>query len=202
MGIVTAVLVLRGLFRWQRDRYVANLRRQLPDALQFAVSALRAGFPVAEAIRGIGREAPEPTRSQFAGVINEMSVGRSLQDALLDLYYRTKIAEHAMLAVTIGVQTSSGGQLAETIQSLAETIRERVTLAARARALAGEGIVSATILSILPLITGLALSLIRPGYLQPLLNDPRGQRMFVGGVCALLMGIWTMRRMIGGVVKE
>jgi tight adherence protein B len=202
IGLVVGALMLRGVFAWQRQRHIETLRRQLPDALQFAVSALRAGFPIAEALRGIAREAPEPTRSQFARVITELSLGRSLQDALLDLYHRTKIAEHAILAVTIGVQTSTGGQLAETVQTLAETIRQRVTLAARAKALAGEGVVSATILSVLPIVAGIAVSLIQPGYLAPLLDDPRGRRLFVGGVCALFAGILTMRHMIGSVVRE
>jgi tight adherence protein B len=202
VGAVIGILALRGIFAWQRQRYTETLRRQLPDSLQFAVSALRAGFPIAEAVRGIAREAPEPTRSQFAAVVTELSMGRSLQDALLELYHRTKIAENAILAVTIGVQTSTGGQLAETVQSLAETIRQRVTLAARAKALAGEGVVSATILSILPIVCGIAVSLIRPGYLAPLLDDPRGRRLFVGGVCALFAGILTMRQMIGSVVRE
>ncbi|HET6607553.1 MAG TPA: type II secretion system F family protein [Rhodopila sp.] len=202
VACVVVALTLRAVFAWQRQRYVETLRRQLPDSLQFAVSALRAGFPIAEAVRGIAREAPEPTRSQFAAVVTELSLGRSLQDALLDLYHRTKIAENAILAVTIGVQTSTGGQLAETVQSLAETIRQRVTLAARAKALAGEGVVSATILSILPIVCGIAVSLIRPGYLAPLLDDPRGRRLFVGGVCALFAGILTMRHMIRSVVRE
>lgn len=202
VGVTVAALMLRGVFAWQRQNYIDKLRRQLPDALQFAVSALRAGFPIAEAIRGVAREAPEPTRSQFASVVKELSLGRPLQDALLELYHRIKIPEYAILGVTIGVQTSTGGQLAETVQSLAETIRQRVALAARAKALAGEGVVSATILSILPIVTGIAVSLIQPGYLRPLLDDPRGRQMFVGGICALLAGILTMRHMIGSVVKE
>ena len=124
------------------------------------------------------------------------------EEILLDRPLDVVGDEQIQLAVTIGVQTSTGGQLAETVQSLAETIRQRVTLAARAKALAGEGIVSATILSILPILTGVAVSFIQPGYLTPLLDDPRGRRLFVGGVCALFAGILTMRHMIGSVVKE
>jgi tight adherence protein B len=202
IGILAAGMATRGLFAWQRDRYCHRLRKQLPDALQFVVSAVRAGFPVIEAFRGLAREAPEPTRGRFVEVLNEVSVGRPVSEAMLNLYQRTRVPEYSIFAVTLAVQTKSGGHLAETIQSLADTVRERITIAARAKALAGEGIVSATILSILPVVTGVALSLIQPGYLQPLFADPRGKRLFLFGVCALLAGIFTMRRMIAGAVRE
>ena len=139
---------------------------------------------------------------QFNQVLNEIALGRSASDALLGLFQRTGVTEYAIFAVTLAVQTKSGGHLAETIQTLAETVRERITLAARAKALAGEGTVSATILSILPVVTGIALTVIRPDYLQPLFTDPRGRRLFFMGVASLLAGIWTMRRMIAGTVKE
>jgi tight adherence protein B len=118
------------------------------------------------------------------------------------LYQRTGVTEYSIFAVTLAVQTTSGGHLAETIQTLADTVRERLTLASRAKALAGEGIVSATILCILPVVTGIALSLIQPGYLMPLFADPRGRKMFLFGVGALLAGVWTMRKMISGAVRE
>ena len=202
IGCLVTIGSIRGLFGWQRDRYANKLRRQLPDALQFVVNAVRAGFPVTEALRGITRETPEPTRGQFNQVLNEIALGRSASDALLGLFQRTGVTEYAIFAVTLAVQTKSGGHLAETIQTLAETVRERITLAARAKALAGEGTVSATILSILPVVTGIALTVIRPDYLQPLFTDPRGRRLFFMGVASLLAGIWTMRRMIAGTVKE
>jgi tight adherence protein B len=202
IGGGVGVFAIRGLFGWQRDRYGNTLIKQLPDALQFVVSAVRAGFPVLEAFRSLTREAPEPTRGQFVQVINEVALGRSVPDALLNMYYRTGVTEHAIFAVTLAVQTKSGGHLAETIATLADTVRERSTIAARAKALSGEATVSATVLSILPVVTGVALSLIRPGYLDPLFHDPRGKRLFLMGVGALLSGIWTMRRMIAGTVKQ
>ena len=201
-GAFAACCAARFLFAWQRERYTDSLRRQLPDALQFAASAIRAGFPVLEAFRGITREAPAPTRGQFEDVMYEIALGRPVHEVLLNLYYRTQVAEYAIFAVTLAVQTKTGGHLAETIETLAQTVRDRITIAARAKALAGEGTVSATILSILPVVTGIALSLIQPGYLEPLFSDPRGRRLFMMSVALLLAGIWTMHRMIRGVVQE
>lgn len=199
---IVAALTWRGLFSWQHRRYSRLLSRQLPDALQFIATAVASGFPVLEAFRGAARESPEPTHTAFAGILDTVALGRPLQDAVLDLYQRTNVAEYAIMGVTIGVQAKTGGHLAGTIQTLAETVRDRLALAARAKALAGEATASAAILSVLPIIAGIALSIIQPGYLDPLFHDPRGRRLFWIAVFALLAGIWTMRRMIAGVTKE
>lgn len=202
IGCIAAGLVVRGLFGWQQSRYANLILRQIPDTLQFVVGAVRAGFPVIEAFRGISREVPEPTREQFVRVVNEVSLGSPVHEALMGIYFRTRVAEYAIFSVTLAVQNKTGGHLAETIATLAATVRERITIAGRAKALAGEATVSATILSILPVITGIALTVIRPDYLDPLFHDPRGKRMFQIGLMLLLGGIWTMRRMIAGAVKE
>jgi tight adherence protein B len=202
VGCILGGMAVRGMFAWQRARYANRLLNQMPDVLAFIGSAVRAGIPVVETFRGVTREVPEPTRSQFVKVMNEVALGRQIPDALLDMYRRTGVTEYAIFAVTIAVQTKSGGHLAETIETLAMTVRERITIAARARALAGEGKVSAMILSALPIVAGCGLSLIRPGYLDPLFEDPRGKRLFLIGVVSLLVGILMMRRMISRAVSE
>lgn len=195
-GVVIGILVIRMLFSWQRKRFADALRRQLPDTIELVVSAVRAGLPVSEAIRGIAREMAEPTRTQFTAASQEISLGRPVDEALMNLYHRTGVTEYAVFAVTVSVQTKSGGRLAETIQTLAETIRQRIAIASRAQALAGEARVSATVLGALPIISSIGLAIFRPGYLEPLLEDPRGRRMLLAAIASLVTGIWTMRQLI------
>jgi tight adherence protein B len=202
IGVAVGCLATRGLFGWQRGRYRNSLLKQIPDALSFAVSALRVGIPLVETFRGIAREMPEPTRSQFVQVLNEVALGQPVHAALLNLYHRTMVTEYAIFAVTVAVQTKSGGHLAETIERLAETVRERILIGARADALAGEGKVSAMILGALPVVAALALSLIRPGYLDPLIHDPRGRRLLLIGIALLVTGILTMRHLIVRAVRQ
>jgi tight adherence protein B len=202
VGFAVAGMTIRGLFGRMRDRYTNSLLKQMPDTLVFVVSAVRSGIPVAEAFHGVTREIPEPTRAQFVEVMNEVALGRPIHAALLNLYYRTRVTEFAIFAVALAVQTRSGGQLADTIQMLAETVRERITIVARASALAGEAKVSAIILSALPVVVGLLLTVINPGYLDPLFHEPAGKRLFLIGVTMLLIGILTMRRMIARAVGE
>lgn len=201
-GLVAGYLVLRWVFGWEIARYRNKLVRQLPDTVQLVISATRAGLPVTEAFQAISQEMQSPTRDEFIRVSNEVALGVPAEDALLNMHRRTGVTEYAIFAVTIGVQQRSGGRLAETIQNLADMVRERLSIAARARALAGEAKTSAIIMGLLPVVAGIMLSIIQPGHLDPLFHDPRGIRMFVFGITTLVLGILTMRQLIRGATKD
>lgn len=196
VGVVAGMIALRGLFGWQQDRYADRLLRQLPDTIEFVVSAVRAGLPISEAFHGVAREMRDPTREQFGHVVSELALGRPVDEAVLNVYLRTHVAEYGIFATALSVQAKSGGRLAETIQTLADTVRQRVALAGRAKALAGEARFSARVLTGVPVVAGCGLSVIHPGYLSPLLDDPRGRLMAAYGIISLLLGMLTMRRMI------
>jgi tight adherence protein B len=195
-GLLIGALLLRAVFGWERSRYRRILLRQLPDAIQLVVSATRAGLPIREAFRSIAQEMPAPTNLEFGRIVNEMTLGVRPEDALFALHRRTGVGEYAIFAVTIGVQMKSGGRLAETIQTLAETVRQRQTMAARAHALASEARTS------LPFVAGVLLSAIHPGYLDPLFQDPRGTRLLIIGVAGIVLGIWSMRQLIIQAASE
>jgi tight adherence protein B len=201
-GVMSGILVLRGTFGWEHARYARRLLGQMPDTIALVVSATRAGLPVSEAFRAVSREMPPPTRDEFGRVVNEMALGLPPNEALMALHRRTRVAEYAIFAVTLAVQTRSGGRLSETVQNLAETVRQRLTIAARAEALAAEAKLSARVISAMPFVGGATMSFVQPGYLDPLFHDPRGKRLFVIGVTTLILGILTMRRLIQGVTRE
>ncbi len=202
VGIVVWVAVTRGIFSWEITRYRTKLVTQLPDAVQLVVSATRAGLPVSEAFKVISAEMPSPTRDEFIRVEAGMAVGDTPDQALLALFRRTGVPEYSIFAVTIGVQARSGGRLAETMENLAETIRERLAIMARAKALAGEAKVSAVIMCLLPGISGLVMSIIQPKQMAFLFTDPRGQGMLTFGITTMTIGILTMRQLIAGVSKD
>lgn len=205
-AIATSLFILimlpRSVFGWEHNRYCDKLMRQLPDAIELLVSATRAGLPTSEAFRNVMREMPSPTRDEFSRVINDITLGASTDEALMNVHVRTGMTEYAIFAVTLGVQGKSGGRLTETVQNLAKIIRERIAIAGKAQALAGEAKLSAQIMTALPFGGGFVMSIIHPGYLNPLFTDPRGRSMFVVGVITLILGTLTMRSMIKGVTKE
>ncbi|WP_076860656.1 type II secretion system F family protein [Bradyrhizobium mercantei] len=193
---VVALLTVRGLFGWQQRRFTDLLFRQLPDAVQLVTSTVRSGLPVHEAFRTIAKEMPQPTAGQFAIVCSELNFGRSPEEAVEAVYRRTGVAEFAMFAVTLAVQLKTGGSLAETLATLGETVRQRVALAQRAKALAGEVIFSSRALTAAPLIVGGLLYMINPPSVDLLLYDPVGHMLLAFVVCSVLSGHFVIRWMI------
>ena len=193
---IVAIMVVRGLFAWQQRRFANQLFRQLPDAVQLVTSTVRSGLPVNEAFRTIAREMPQPTAGQFAIVCSELSLGRPPEEAVVAIYQRTQVAEYGMFAVTLAVQLKSGGSLAETLQTLGETVSQRVALAARAKALAAEVIFSSRALTGAPLIVGGILYTINPDSVDLLLTDPTGNKLLAYAVASVLVGHFVIRSMI------
>jgi tight adherence protein B len=193
---IAAIMVVRGLFGFQQHRLANQLFRQLPDTIELVTSTVRSGLPVNEAFRTIAREMPQPTAGQFSIVCGELSMGRPAEEAIEAVYRRTQVPEYAMFAVTLAVQMKSGGGLSETLQTLADTVRQRVALAARAKALAGEVIFSSRALSAAPLIVGGILYSISPGTIDLLFYDPTGNKLLAYAVTSVLIGHFVIRWMI------
>jgi tight adherence protein B len=198
VAAIAAIIVMRVLFGWQQRRFAIQLFRQLPDAIQLVTSTVRSGLPVHEAFRTIAREMPQPTAGQFAIVCSEVNLGKPPEEAVEAVYRRTQVAEYAMFAVTLAVQLKSGGSLAETLQNLGDTVSQRVALAARAKALAGEVIFSSRALTISPLIAGALLYLANPQNVDLLFTDPVGNKLLAYAVGSVLVGAlvisWMVRR--------
>ena len=193
---IVALLVVRGLFRWQQHRFANQLFRQLPDMIQMVTSTIRSGLPVNEAFRTIAREMPQTTAGRFAIVCNELSLGKPTEEAIEALYRRTQVAEYAMFAVPLAVQLKAGGSLAETLQTLGETVRQRVALAARAKALAGEVIFSSRALSLSPIIIGTLLYWINPQTIDLLFHDPTGNVLLAYAAGSVIVGHFVIRWLI------
>src|SRR5438309_2765509 len=193
---IVAIMVVRGLFGWQQRRLANQLFRQLPDAIQLVTSTVRSGLPVNEAFRTIAREMPQPTAGQFAIVCSEVSMGRPPEEAVEAVYRRTQVTEYGIFAVTLAVQLKSGGSLTETLQTLGDTVRQRVALAARAKALAGEVIFSSRALSLSPVIVGGLLYLINPQTVDLLIYDPTGNRLLAYAAASVIIGSLVIRWMV------
>lgn len=195
-GVASAGFAIRAVLSWERSRYAEQLLRQLPDTIQITTSAVKAGWPVGEAFRAVSREMLDPTREQFAIVVNEMDVGQRVSDALHGVYERSGVSEYAMLSVTLAVQASSGGRLAETLETLGDAIRERIALAGRAKALAGESRIASRVMTSLPFLVGGILYLLNPSFMDMMFEDSRGRAMLAIAVTMLVSGALWMRRMI------
>jgi tight adherence protein B len=195
-ALIVALMVVRGLFGWQRHRFVNQLFRQMPDTIEMVTSAVRSGLPLGEAFRSIAREMPQPTAGQFASICNELSLGRPVEEAMEDVYRRTEVAEYGFFAVTLAVQMKAGGSLCDTLQTLADTVRQRVGMADRATAMAGEVIFSSRALSVSPLIVGGLLYMVNPQMIDLLFTDPTGKKLLAFAGASVLTGTLVIRWMV------
>jgi tight adherence protein B len=192
LGWLLPVLML---FRAGRNR-VLTLQGQLADVLMILASSLRAGHSFLQALDSVAKEIDEPAASEFGRALSEIQLGRSIDDALMALSARIGSLDLEWAVTAINIQRKAGGNLAEVLETVAATIRERETLRRQVRALSAEGRWSVVILIVLPfLILGYML-IVSPGYLAPLIGGLFGQLLLVAGGVLMIIGYVWMRKIV------
>jgi tight adherence protein B len=194
------VMLSRTLWGWRREKRRARALAQFPDALAMIVRTIRVGVPLGEAMRIVAREAGEPTATSFAELADEVTIGVPLDSALRQMAERTGLAEYRFFATAITLQAQTGGALAETMDNLADVIRRRLALRARGRALSSEARASVAVLAALPILGGLFMYVLNPGYIGVLFTDPTGRNIFGLAVVSLAAGLLIMRVMMSRVL--
>jgi tight adherence protein B len=195
-GAIASIATMRVAFLWEVGKNRDEAFKQIPDAVGLMVRAVRAGLPIGEAVRSVAREMPDPTRAEFQRLLGEVAIGSTLDRALWGIYERTGLREYAFLSVVIGLQSQTGGSLAEALDNIGDIVRKRVAMAAKAQALAGQAKASAGILVALPPFAGVAVSIVKPGYLDALFLDPRGKSLLTTAIVLLVLGLLMIRSMI------
>ncbi len=197
-GTGVTLVVINILFRRKTKAYRGLLFNQIPDAMSLILRAVRAGLPVAEAIRSVGREGMSPTREEFQRVAGEAALGMPIEVTLARLYRRTDIQEYAFFSVVIGLHGQTGGNLSETLENLADMVRRRVAMAGKARALAAEGRLSSLVVGGLPFVIGILIMFVNPGYMNEFVDNPKGPMLGVLFAVLLTVGLvinnWMIQR--------
>ncbi len=193
---VAWLLSVRQFYRWCERRRLRTLFEQFPDALAMLVRAVRVGIPVTEGMRSIASDSPDPTGREFKQVVDQLSLGVTLEQALRGLAERNQLPEYGFFATALALQSETGGTVSDTLERLSDVIRKRVSLREHARALAAEARTSIMILAALPVFTGAALAVLNPDYISTLFVDPQGQRIFTMALGSLSTGIIVMRTIV------
>ncbi len=180
----------------KRDMRSAKLSEQLPDALDMMSRALRAGHSIVNTFQFVAIEMPEPINLEFGRAYEEQRVGRSLDQAVVEMTRRTpKNRDLKILAVSIVVQKDTGGNLTEILEKIAETIRSRYRFYGKLRSLTAEGRMSGLVLASLPLLMFAFLGLSNRAYLMPLFESRLGLGMLAYAVLSWGIGLAWMFRM-------
>jgi len=183
------------LLRNHRKRQQALLD-QLADTLSILASSLRAGYSFLQALDTVSKEIGEPSASEFQRVVAEISLGRPIDDALTAMAARVGSDDLKWAVIAINVQRNVGGNLAEVLDIVANTVRERGYIRRQVQVLSAEGRLSVAILSALPFLILLYLAIVNPEYIKPLFTTTTGIILLVAAGSMMGAGIFVMSRMV------
>jgi len=184
------------LLSFKATRARKKVQEQFPVALDVFVRGLRAGHPIAAALDLLTVEMPDPVGTQFGLVVDEVTYGAELRDALQAMADRWDLEDMRMFVVSLSVQSETGGNLAEILESLSKVIRERQSMLLKVRALSSEGRMTGVMLTILPVFTFVMLFILSPGFFLDVANDPLFVPGFIVLIIMYLTGFFTIRKMV------
>ena len=194
-GLVGCLLPLM-ILQIRANRTRKKMQDQFPVAVDVFVRGLRAGHPIASALELLTVEMPDPIGSQFGIVVDEITYGAELRDALQAMAERWGLEDMRMFVVSLSVQSETGGNLAEILENLSQVIRERQTMMLKVRALSSEGRMTAVMLTALPVLAFTGLFLLNPSFYLDVSDDPAFVPGFVGLIVLYVIGFASIRRMV------
>jgi tight adherence protein B len=182
IAAAVAVVVPMLIVGVARKRRLERMTKQLPEALDLMARGLKVGHPLSVTIGSVASEMPDPIGTEFGIVQDQVSYGDTIVDALADMADRLDIEDVRYLAVSVGIQHGTGGNLARVLQVLSKVIRDRAMMRKKIKAISAEGRFSALILSALPFGIFGMISLTTPSYYGDVWADP----LFLPAMLAIL----------------
>lgn len=182
---------------WLKRRFAARERKfgqQLGEAVTMMASSLRAGYSMMQSLETVSREMAHPICDEFKRVTMEVGVGIAVEDALNHMVERVKSTDLELLTVAMNVQREVGGNLAQILDTIAATIRERQELQGEVRTLTAQGRISAYIISGLPVALAVALYFLNPKYISTLWTTTIGAVMLGIAVTMIVVGFFVTRK--------
>ena len=200
LGLVFS-LILVALVPAAALNIIAGRRRrkfasQLPDMLQLLAGSLRAGYSLLQGVDAVALEVSDPMGQELRRVLAEARLGRPLEQALDDAAERMSSPDFSWAVMAVGIQREVGGNLAELLDTVAETMIQRERLRREVKSLTAEGRVSAIILGLLPVGLGLMMFSINREYINKLFTTGIGQAMLGGSAVLAVVGFLWMKKIV------
>jgi tight adherence protein B len=196
IGTAIGAMVPPALLSFLADRRRKQFDSLLPDTLQLLASTLRAGYSLMQGVEAVSQEVSEPVGRELRRVVTEARLGRPLEESLEGVAARMESGDFAWAVMAIRIQREVGGNLAELLVTVADTMTERERLRRDVNALTAEGRVSAVVLGVLPFGIGMFILGSNPDYLDPLFDETVGNFLLGGAVVAMLAGFYWMKKTI------
>jgi tight adherence protein B len=187
---------VRIFIRRRVDQVRNQFAEQLPDNLQVLASALRAGHSLVGALSVVVDDAPEPSRSEFRRVVADEQLGVPLDHSLEVVARRMDNRDLDQVALVATLQRDTGGNTAEVLDRVTDTVRARFELRRLVKTLTAQGRMSRWVVSLLPLGLFTVITLMNPGYLRPLYTHTSGRILLVISVIMIVSGSLVIRRIV------
>ncbi|CAN5159332.1 type II secretion system F family protein [soil metagenome] len=176
------------------SRRLSAFNKQLPDTIILLSNSLRAGSSFLQSIELVSREAAPPMGEEMGRVVREVNLGLPMDESLHNLVRRIKSEDLDLMVTAIGIQQQVGGNLAEVLDTIAFTIRERVRIKAEIKTLTTQGRYSGYLVASLPIAVGTALNFINPAFMEPLFTSLIGRILIGLGIVMMSIGFFAIRK--------
>ena len=192
MAILLGFLLLALRIRRRRKKFT----NQLGDMLTMVANALRAGFSFMQAFELISREMDAPMGKEVRLVVNEVNLGNTLETALDNMQKRVASPDFELVVTAVLIQRQVGGDLAQILDTISDTIQERIRMRREVMTLTAQGRLSGVVVSVIPIVLAMFIYTFNPSYLQPLLESETGHMFIGGGLLLEVIGILFIRRIV------
>ena len=194
-GLICAALPLVHVW-WRRKKRFDSFLEQLPDALDLISRALSAGHAFSEALHMVSTEMPDPVATEFRKAYEEQNLGLSVKLALENLTQRMPLLDLKMCVTAVLIQRETGGNLAEILEKVAYTIRERFRIMGDLKTLTTSSRMSAWLLCGLPIFVAVTVTVMNPDYMSVLWKDQRGHYLIAAALFLQITGMLIVRKIL------
>ncbi|MFP4394078.1 MAG: type II secretion system F family protein [Anaerolineales bacterium] len=196
VGFLGGFLTPRIYVSMQRSKRLKDFNTQLGDALNLMVNSLRAGYSTMQAMESISSEMPPPISEEFGRVVLELQLGVTFDTAMQNMLRRVPSADMDLIVTAMSVQREVGGNLAEVLDSISETIRERVRIKGEIKSMTSQGRITGILVTGLPFAVTGFISLVNPDYVSLLIEDPCGWIMIAVSLIMIGLGYFAMNKIV------
>jgi len=196
LGIVAGYLIPRIAVKRAKLKRLKKFNEQIGDALIVMSNSLRAGFSFIQAMEMVAKEMPPPISDEFSRTLREMNLGTPTEEALNGISNRIESDDLDLVMTAVMIQRQVGGNLAEVLDSISHTIRERIKIKGEIKTLTAQGRISGMVVGFLPIAIGLILAVINPAYIGKLFNTSIGLGLLFAGGTSQLIGIALIKKTV------
>jgi len=174
VALVLILVLPKKVYRWMRQRRIDKIQQQLPDGLMMVAGSMRAGLGFAPALESLARDVEPPLAQEFALVLREQRMGVKMEEALTHFNDRVPVPDVTLFVSAVNISREVGGNLADSMASLGETLRRRLIMEGKVKSLTAQGRLQGIVMALMPVGIITFLSFAYPDTMHSMYHTPLG----------------------------